>query len=162
MRPLWEVCKGRFHPLAHPPVSGALHPVCVHLSGYDLVHRLFRTASLRIKTYVQCCLPLSKTSVCILVGWTKTFCAYKDAQGLDTLEGIEAYGSPNGSGESKPNEHQSANMLRRAHQERELSGMSALHPETRTAYNDIRYFFKHELSALARRRGRTNGWPTSE
>jgi hypothetical protein len=28
--------------------------------------------------------------------------------------------------------------------------------------NDIRHFFKHELSALARRRGRTDSWPTSE
>jgi hypothetical protein len=36
------------------------------------------------------------------------------------------------------------------------------HVDPRIVDNDIRHFFKHELSALARRRGRTDGWPTSE
>ena len=44
-----------------------------------------------------------------------------------------------------------------------LTDVFILHDiEPCTINNDIRHFFNHELSGLARRRGGTNGWPTVE
>jgi hypothetical protein len=49
----------------------------------------------------------------------------RDSRGFNTLEGIKAWGSPNGPGEAKPNRYRPAYTLRRIHRECELGGMSA-------------------------------------